>query len=147
MDILGNTRNASSDSEILSSEYTRLIIGSAVSLCQGFTGNYEQSVSPVFEIGSPELRWIKGFPSGSATVSNVVGRNGFFKSFGGNNCGVISTMSLTTNPGGCASFEGSGQSSLRFKNAVIANFGFKITAGQAAIGSDVTFKFATLEEN
>ena len=148
MDILGNTRNASSEAEIISSEFARIVIGRAVSLCQGFTGTYAQEAQAVFEIGSPELRWISGFANGNGNVDNIVGKNGFFKAFGANSCGRVTAMSLTANQGqNCGSFTSNGQGSLRFKNAVITSYTVTLRAGSALIATAAAFRFAGLEEN
>lgn len=148
MDILGNTRNASSTSEIISSEYTRIVIGKAISLCQGFEGNYTQQAQAIFEIGSPELRWVTGFAQGNASVSNIVGKNGFFKMFGANSCGRVTSMSVTANQGqNCASFSSNGQGSLRFKSAVITSYSFNIQAGRAMITTGAQLVFSGLEES
>lgn len=147
MDFFGYQRTGNARAQIVSSEFARISIGGQVSLVQSFQAAYQHDVRPVFEIGSPQIRWVTGHPRGTINVGRIVGNNGFFAAFGGGgNCGHLATISINASRGQeCADVNVSSGGSARFSGAILQGVGLTLTAGQVQIMETAQILFTDME--
>lgn len=142
-DILGYERTIKS-ANLASSEFAAITVGSnstKEALVQSITFNYSQQIGEIVQVGDVNIYLIPGRPSGSCSISKLVGDGGFFAGFKDGECGVISGVNVSVESGQCG-YVGGG--SLSFTNGLIQSLSTTIAAGTLQIGSDISIRLVSL---
>jgi hypothetical protein len=121
--IFGTTRTKPAFGRVASSEYAIINVGGNTELLQSVNGQYGRQVQTYYEIGTPNVNWVPGSEEGSLSISRLVGKGGFFDGWQGNECGVISPVSINLSGGPCIAVARGG---LQFQDAMIVSVAFQI---------------------
>lgn len=146
-DILGYSRDIRPNGQIFSSEFATISMGGRMALVQGVQASYGQTVTPKFEVGSPTLYWLTGQPMGQVQIGRLVGRGGFFDSFGTveDSCGSLIGLKIGLDgTGGCTAAQGGGGSGLSFDGGVVANLTASFNAGDLQVQEGATIQVASM---
>jgi len=146
-DILGYKRDVHPNGQIFSSEFATISLGSKMALVQNVTASYGQTVQPKFEVGSPTLYWLTGQPMGQVQIARLVGRGGFFDSFGSleNSCAKLLGLKIGLDgTGGCTAAQSSGGSGLNFDGGVVSNLTASFSAGDLQVQEGATIQVASM---
>ncbi len=137
-DIFGYNRTGASD--VFVSDRSKLtIVGvDGADLIQGWSISYQQSISPIYEVGSSRLFWAKGNPSGTGSISRIIGSN--FLSMTSDICDKGTTVSISNTAGSCSG----GGVTLTCTGAICTQVGFSAQAGNPTVSESVGFMFASL---
>ena len=139
-DFFGYNRTIGSSSELASSEYAVLSIGSKVNLCQSVNASYQQEIKPVYEVGNASVHYIMGHAGGQIRFARLAGAGKFWSNLSSSNCGQISAVSINSN--GSACYAGGG--SLNFDGAAVQSVGLNISTGAIEISEEATIMVASM---
>jgi len=146
-DILGYRRDVKPNGQIYSSEFATISMGGKMSLVQQVQASYGQTVAPKFEVGSPTLYWLTGQPIGQVQIGRLVGRGGFFSTFGSleNSCGKLLGLRIGLDGnGGCTSEQQSADGGISFDGGVVANITASFGAGDLEVQEGATIQVASM---
>jgi len=145
-DIFNHSRNAKAKA-IASSEETVLTLGGSTEgyLIQGWNLQYQQTVQEIYELGSSNIYWVKGRPSGQGSINRIIGAN----DTGGElldqeaydvcSGGVNATFQLNTS--GCGN---DSSTTLTVGGMLVQSVSFGSSVGQIAIQEGLNIRFASL---
>ena len=137
-DIFGYNRGGASD-VFVADKSTLTISGvSGVDLIQNWQVTYQQSIQPIYEIGSSRLFWAKGNPIGSGTIGRIVGNS--FLSMSSSICDTGATLSIGNASGACSG----GAVGLTCFGVVCTSIGFSAQAGNPTVSESLGFQFSSL---
>lgn len=139
-DFFGYNRTVGKNTDIASSEYAKLAIGSQVSLCQDVQVNYQQVVNPIYTVGSPDVYFVSGHAQGNIIFQRLASAGGFWANLRDKQCGIIESINVTSNGGGCYSSGGN----IQFDGAVIKSIGLRISAAAIEITENAEIMIASL---
>lgn len=139
-DFFGYNRTIGSSSELASSEYAVLSIGSKVNLCQSVNASYQQEIKPVYEVGNASVHYIMGHAGGNITFARLAGAGKFWSNLASSNCGQINAVSINSN--GSACYAGGG--SLNFDGAAVQRVSLTINTGAIEISEEATIMVASM---
>lgn len=145
-DILGYKRDVRPNGQLFSSEFATISMGGRMALVQNVQASYGQTVTPMFEVGSPTLYWLTGQPMGQVQVGRLVGRGGFFDSFGSveDSCGRLLGLKIGLDgTGGCSAAQAGG-SGLSFDGGVVENLTASFSAGELQVQEGATIRVASM---
>ena len=140
-DLFGYTRSGNSLGQVASSEFAAVNVGGKLALVQSANVSYAQQIDEVKAVGDSNIYWIPGRPSGSISVTKLVGTGGFFSGWNAGQCGQINSLSVNLQGGSCG-FSGSG--SLSFTGAVIESFSLELNSQSQTISETAQIKVATI---
>lgn len=146
-DILGYSRDVRPNGQIFSSEFATISMGGRMALVQGVEASYGQTVTPMFEVGSPTLYWLTGQPMGQVQIGRLVGKGGFFSAFGQieNSCASLLGLRIGLDgTGGCTAAQASSGSGLSFDGGVVANLTASFNAGDLQVQEGATIQVASM---
>jgi hypothetical protein len=146
-DILGYKRDVKPNGQIFSSEFATISMGGRMSLVQQVQASYGQTVVPKFEVGSPTLYWLAGQPMGQVQIGRLVGRGGFFDSFGDleNSCGRLLGLRIGLDgTGGCTSVQQATGGGISFDGGMVANITASFGAGDLEVQEGATIQVASM---
>jgi hypothetical protein len=147
-DIFGYNSNVKSTGQIASADFASITVGGTKSngeggaLVQSLNITYQQRLEEIMQVGSPQIHWLPGRPSGNLEISKLVGSGGFFKDWKGK-CGIITPVSVSVSGGECG-FSGSG--SLRVDLAVVERVSMQVSSDKQTIASSAAVRIAGLTE-
>lgn len=143
MDVFNQQIDTRTSGSIASSEFAKVTLngGSAGSLMQQVSIQYQQQIERVTELGGTHIYWIPGKPEGTMQVSRVVGDGGFFEGWSSGKCGIMESMGVNVKGGRCG-FNGSG--GLLFENGVANQFSADIATERYTIRESMTVRFGKL---
>jgi hypothetical protein len=145
-DIFGYNRQTQAN-QIISSDNAVIDIGNgALGLVQNFEYSYAHQIEPRFEMGSSTLYWVNGKPSGSFSISKLVGREGLLSGIrqtgaSTDACGGLRQITVSLDGGSCAVEGGAG---LNFNGAKLQSVGGRGSSGAFEILESATFLVAEL---
>lgn len=137
-DIFGYNRTGASDVFVADRSRLRIVGVDGVDLIQGWQIGYQQTIQPIYEVGSSRIFWAKGNPIGSGSISRVVGKTLLMMSH--NICDTGTTVIISNASGACSG----GEVNLTCSGAVCTSVGFSAQAGNPTVTESVTFQFASL---
>ena len=172
-DIFGYKRNPKANG-VFSSEDSKLIFGTTNGgtdaedggyLVQNWNVGYQQQVQEIFEIGSNNLYWSKGKPSGTGTLGRVIGPkessygNGtFFPAAAYDICNGGVQLSLQAKSGNCADAAATSGSvsgtntnnsfsgiNITMDGCVVTGIGFSMNVGDVRLMENMGWRFAHME--
>ena len=137
-DIFGYNRGGAAD--VFVADKSRLSITgvSGVDLIQSWQVTYQQSITPIYEIGSSRLFWAKSNPIGSGTIGRIVGSS--FLALSSDICDKGATISITNASGACSG----GEVNLTCIGAICTSIGFTAQAGNPTVSEALAFNFTAL---
>lgn len=143
MDVFGLDLKAHSKGEIASSEFAKLSIkgGDSAALVQSISVNYAQQIEPITQVGDPNVYWLPGRPSGSLSVTRLVGNGGFFAGWKNTQCGFIDSMAVSVDGERC-NFQGKGR--LIFGSGVVESFSAEINSQSFTIRESMSVRISQL---
>lgn len=138
-DIFGYNRTGASD--VFVADRSRLSITgvAGVDLIQGWQIGYQQSIQPIYEVGSSRIFWAKGNPLGSGTISRIVGNS--ILRMTSDICDKGTTLTITNASGACSG----GNVNITCTGAICTSVGFSSQAGNPTVAESVAFQFAALQ--
>jgi hypothetical protein len=139
--IFNTDRVTRSRAQLASSEYALVTVGGRSELGQSVQGSYNRQIQTIFEIGNPAITWLAGHEQGNMTFQRLVGNRGFFDGWEGDECGVITPVSINLGGGPCVAVAAGG---LRFDNAMIEGLNWSITAGTLEIMEGVSMRIGSM---
>ena len=132
-DFFGYNRTIGSSSELASSEYAVLSIGSKVNLCQSVNASYQQEIKA-------SVHYIMGHAGGNITFARLAGAGKFWPNLASSNCGQTNAVSINSN--GSACYAGGG--SLNFDGAAVQRVSLTINTGAIEISEEATILVASM---
>lgn len=147
-DIFGYNTNVKSTGQIASADFASVTVGGTVAnseggaLVQSLSISYQQRLEEIMQVGSPQIHWLPGRPSGSVEISKLVGSGGFFKDWQGE-CGIITPVSVSVSGGECG-FSGNG--SLKVDLAIVERVQMQMDSSKQTIASSASIRIAGLSE-
>lgn len=139
--IFNTDRPAPSRARIASSEYAIVTIGGRSELGQSVRGQYSRQIREIFELGNAGVMWVAGNESGTLSFQRLVGAGGFFNNWQGDECGILSPVSIDLGGGRCVAVASGG---LRFEGAMIESVDFGMQAGQLEISEGISLRVASM---
>jgi len=129
--------------QVASSDYAVVSIGTnRNALTQSVDVQYGQKIEEVTQVGSTQIYWMPGRPSGTVTIKALVGKGGFFQGWKNKKCGVIANATVRLDAGKCG-FGGAGK--MTFRGGIIESVNSQINTQQQTIAHGATIKIASLE--
>lgn len=146
-DIFGYENNTRNNGQVASANFASFTLGSGPSisgsaLIQSVSVKYGQAVEEVAQVGSPQVYWLPGRPSGSIEVSRLVGSGGFLSGWSAE-CGTIDTMRITSGAGKCGFAAGG---TLSFSGGIIEQVTINLGSDKQTIAEGVSIKIASLSK-
>lgn len=147
---------------VFSTEDSMLTFGSVTSpigyLVQQWQIQYQQQVTELFEIGSNELYWAKGRPSGGGQIGRVIGDvdadspgKGFFPAAAYDLCQGGVLLRLTAKSGACTTGPGFSagvkQVSVDMDGCVVTSIGFSMRVADVMLNEQIAWRFAFMQIN
>ena len=139
MDIFGYNRGTPTD-VFVADKSKRSIVGvDGVDLIQNWSVQYQQQITPIYEVGSSRIFWAKGNPTGNGSIGRIVGST--FLRMSSDICDKGTTIQIENASGACSS----GAVSLTCTGAICTSIGFSAQAGSPTVAEQLSFMFAALE--
>ena len=138
-DIFGYSRTGASDVFVADRSKLTIVGVEGVDLIQGWQIGYQQSIQPIYEVGSSRIFWAKSNPIGSGSISRVVGNS--FLMMTSDICSTGATVIISNASGACAG----GKVGLTCTGAMCTSVGFSAQAGNPTVTESVAFQFASLQ--
>jgi len=109
---------------------------------------YRQDVQEVFELGSGNIYWVRGRPTGQGQIQRIIGTEGFTKFLppeAFDVCKGGAGASISASSGAC--FGGSDKPvAISLKGVLVTNIGFQSSVqDNALVRGGIEFKFAVLD--
>lgn len=139
MDIFGYNRGTPTDVFVADRSRLTIVGVDGVDLIQGWSVQYSQQITPIYEVGSSRIFWAKGNPMGQGSISRIVGSN--FLRMSSDICDRGTTVVISNTAGSCSG----GEVSLTCTGATCTSIGFSAQAGSPTVSESVSFQFAALE--
>jgi len=122
-------------------------------LVQNWRFTYSHDVQEIYEIGSSNIYWVKGHPTGNGQLGRIIGKSGedlkFFSDKSYDACQGGDDMLIKMRPGMCANAtdtESVAETiSMTLVGCIVTSIGFTVQAQDVKIMEDLTIKFASLE--
>lgn len=143
-DILGFNQETPSKGLISAKGVVLQLGGSELKFAQNFNLQYGTSFTPTPVIGSATVYYTSGIPSGSASISNVIGSDAVLADTG-DSCQTSFAVSLKNTEecfGSGSSVAGSGM--LVADPAFVTSVGLSAQAGQGVITDSIQMQFSKL---
>lgn len=138
-DIFGYNRTGASDVFVADRSKLTIVGVDGVDLIQGWQIGYQQSIQPIYEVGSSRIFWAKSNPMGSGSISRVVGST--FLQMTHDVCDKGTAITITNASGACAG----GSVNLVCVGAICTSVGFSSQAGNPTVSQSVAFQFTSLQ--
>ena len=138
-DIFGYNRGGASDVFVADRSRLTIVGVDGVDLIQNWQVSYQQSIAPIYEVGSSRLFWAKSNPIGSGTIGRIVGQS--YLKMTNDLCDKGTTIAITNASGAC---EG-GQVGLTCVGAICTSIGFSAQAGNPTVSESLAFQFTSLQ--
>lgn len=138
MDIFGYNRGGASDVFVADRSRLTIVGVDGVDLIQNWQVSYQQSIQPIYEVGSSRLFWAKSNPVGSGTIGRIVGQS--FLKMTSDICDKGTTIAITNASGACDG----GQVGLTCIGAICTSIGFSAQAGNPTVSEALAFQFTSL---
>lgn len=141
-DYFGYSRDHKAN-EIISSDTAAISIGGdQFSIVQNYQASYQHRVEPRYELGSSDLFWVNGRPTGQVQISKLVGEDGLLRRFDGGEaaCGDLKNLSIDLDGGSCDQSGGG----LSFAGAKLQQVSAQAQAGGLEISESATFMIAEM---
>lgn len=147
-DFFGYSRKVNAPGKVLSAEFATIALGDdagAVALLQNATFNFAHAVNPFYEIGSADLYWVTGQPSGTGQISRAVGEEGFLQKFGGGGaCAKLQKIGVgLKKTGGCVELSSTGKG-FNLLNCIPESVNVSIVAGQLQLQEGITLRVGSM---
>lgn len=142
-DVFSYDNNIKTSGQVASSDYARVSIkagGGRNALVQSVAVSYNQKIEEITQVGSTQIYWLPGRPSGNINISSLVGSDGFFSDWQAP-CGKIDTASISIDGGNC-DFTGGG--SLFFSGAIVESLNANISTGRQTITQGANVRVASM---
>lgn len=128
--------------QVASSDYAVVSIGNKQNaLTQSVDVNYGQKIEEVTQVGSTQIYWMPGRPSGTITIQALVGKGGFFAGWKNQKCGVIANSTVRLNKSRCG-FAGGGK--MTFRGGIVESVTAQLNTQRQTIVHGATIKIASL---
>ena len=137
-DIFGYNRTGASDVFVADKSKLTIVGVEGVDLIQGWQVGYQQSIQPIYEVGSSRIFWAKGNPMGSGSIARIVGNTLLMMTH--DLCDKGTTVVITNASGACSG----GEVGLTCTGAICTSVGFSAQAGNPTVSESVAFQFASL---
>lgn len=149
-DIFGYDNNVKNDGKLVASaDFAAIKIGNyssgSTALTQSLNITYQQRVEEITQVGSPQIHWLQGRPSGNVQISKLVGSGGFFEGWKGD-CGIISPISVGFD-GATGKCTAASTGSLTASGAVVESVSLQMSNDRQTIASSASIKIASLSES
>jgi hypothetical protein len=138
-DIFGYNRGGASDVFVADKSRLTIVGVDGVDLIQNWQVSYQQSIQPIYEVGSSRLFWAKSNPIGSGSIGRIVGQS--FLSMSGNICDKGATIVITNASGSCSG----GEVGLSCIGSICTSIGFSAQAGNPTVSEALAFQFTSLQ--
>ena len=138
-DIFGYNRTGASDVFVADKSQLTITGVDGVDLIQGWQIQYQQSIQPIYEVGSSRIFWAKSNPLGSGSIARIVGNS--ILQMTHNICDKGTTVTITNASGSCSG----GQVNLVCTGAICTSVGFSSQAGNPTVAESVAFQFTSLQ--
>ena len=138
-DIFGYNRTGASDVFVADRSKLSIVGVEGVDLIQGWQIGYQQSIQPIYEVGSSRIFWAKGNPLGSGSISRIVGNT--LLQMTHDICDKGTTITISNASGTCTG----GMVNLVCTGAICTSVGFSAQAGNPTISESVAFQFTSLQ--
>lgn len=158
-DIFGYKRNGKAKG-VLSKDNSFLTFGGSTEvegfLVQNWNISYNQQVNEIFEIGSQNMYWVKGRPTGTGQLGRIIGPKGaatpdtFFPQAAYDICDGGAMIRLSAVGGHCASKPKGGVTfdkgiSMKMDGCVVTSYGAAQTTEDFSIHENLAWRFGYLE--
>lgn len=143
-DVFSYDNNIATEGQVASSDFARVSVkqgGGRNALVQSCDVTYQQQIEEITQVGSTQIYWLPGRPTGRIGVQSLVGAGGFFSDWKAP-CGKIDTASIRVDAGKNCGFEGQG--SLFFKGAVVESLNANMTTGRQTISQGASIRVANM---
>jgi len=138
-DIFGYNRTGASDVFVADRSRLSIVGVDGVDLIQGWQIGYQQSIQPIYEVGSSRIFWAKGNPLGSGNISRIVGNS--ILRMTSDICDRGTTLTITNASGACSG----GNVNIVCTGAICTSVGFSSQAGNPTVAEAISFQFASLQ--
>ena len=142
-DVFSYDNNIKTQGQVASSDYARVSVkqgGGRNALVQSVDVSYRQQIEEITQVGSTQIYWLPGRPSGNISISSLVGSEGFFADWKAP-CGKLDTASINVEGGNC---DFTGQGSLFFKGAVVESLTANLSTGRQTITQGAQVRVANM---
>lgn len=138
-DIFGYNRGTPTDVFVADKSKLAIVGVDGVDLIQSWQVQYQQQITPIYEVGSSRIFWAKGNPIGQGSIGRIVGAN--FLRMSSDICDKGTTIQITNASGSCSV----GEVGLTCTGSICTSIGFQAQAGNPTVSESVSFQFAALE--
>ena len=122
-------------------------------LVQNWNFTYSHDVQEIYEIGSSNIYWVKGHPTGNGRLGRIIGKSGsqlkFFSDKSYDACQGGDDMIIKMKPGICTSGTDTtsvaDEVTMTLVGCIVTSIGFAVQAQDVKIMEDLVIKFASLE--
>ena len=121
-------------------------------LVQNWNFQYSHDVQEIYEIGSSNIYWVKGHPTGQGQLGRIIGKSGsqlkFFSDKAYDACQGGDDMIIKMKPGICTTAgtdSVADEVTLTLVGCIVTSIGFAVQAQDVKIMEDLRIKFASLE--
>ena len=122
-------------------------------LVQNWNFQYSHDVQEIYEIGSSNIYWVKGHPTGQGQLGRIIGKSGsklkFFSEKAYDACQGGDDMIIKMRPGICESAANpesvADEITIKLIGCIVTSIGFAIEAQDVKVMEDLKIKFASLE--
>jgi len=115
-------------------------------LIQSWNVSYQNNVTEIFELGSDNIYWIKGRPTGAGNIGRIIGLSNvkLFPDEAYDACNGGVTMEIAAQPGACPGVDIHGVD-IKTNGTIIVQIGFDANVADTRINEGIAFRFASLE--
>ena len=149
-DVFGYKRNPKPRG-VFSTDNSRFVFGSGTDpigyLIQGWNVSYAQQVQEVLEIGSNEMYWVKGRPTGSGQINRGIAEKGaakFFPAEAYDLCDGGATLNILARGGSCENYE-QAELKLVLAGVVVTQIGFDMNVNDMRINEGIGWRFSYMQ--
>jgi len=142
-DVFSYDNNIKTEGQVASADYARVAVkagGGRNALVQSVNVTYRQQIEEITQVGSTQIYWLPGRPSGNISIQSLVGAGGFFADWKAP-CGKIDTASISIDGGNC-DFTGTG--SLFFSGAIVESLTASLSTGRQTITQGAEIRVANM---
>lgn len=114
-------------------------------LIQNWNVTYNNNITEIFELGSPNIYWVQGRPTGTASVARIIGL-GNVKLLPDNAydiCKGGALLRITAKPGACPG-EKLKELKLELSGCIVTSIGFDAAVADTRINESINWRFSTL---
>lgn len=115
-------------------------------LIQNWNVTYNNNITEIFELGSPNIYWVQGRPTGTANVARIIGLGNvkLLPESAYDVCKGGALLRITAKPGACEG-EKLNTLNLEMDGCIVTSIGFSAAVADTRINETIAWRFSTLK--